>query len=186
MKAFHGLLILALVVIMGCASSFQQKNSYKNEFIGIRILNTSRPIDEVFEGVTIKNGSFSCQYNKDFTDLSVIGKAKTEYSYITLTIINSSKLPLEMNYISDQYNIVTQGGSLHKLEVIFPRSSRHFSSYSDYSKPINPGDSKQIRISGFDGKPSDIRLILAKINYGKTLLALKPVTVINDSIFTNS
>ena len=96
----------------------------------------------------------------------------SNYGSINFTIENNSKKPIEMNYLIDKYELITKNKSIYKLEIIFPRD---VNAMERYHRPLNPGDSKSFRLSGYGEKISDVDYITSLINYGKTFLILRPL-----------
>lgn len=129
----------------------------------------SQAITEVYkdeEGIKYRYVPELCD-----TDIQCWGKFE-RYGTVDLTIKNGSKNHIEMNYISDEYVIMTTDGSTHKLEIVFTRSSFAFKRYHE---PLNPGNEKTIRVSGFNGKIDDIQYFFALLNFGKTFIVLKKI-----------
>lgn len=83
---------------------------------------------------------------------------------ITLTVLNKTKNPVEMNYFRDRYELMTPDGSIYKLKIL--------TAIENYPDVVNPQGQQKIRVS----QPTiDIKYLGVTLGYGKLFIFLRRI-----------
>jgi hypothetical protein len=107
-------------------------------------------------------------YTKGLVNDSIYVWGTVKGNTITFKIINESKMPIKMNYLIDEYGLVTKDGSIYELEIK--------TSIIDYPERINPKETKWIDII----KPNivdldDIDFLAIDYEFDKFVIFLKRI-----------
>jgi len=152
----------------------QAKREAKYDFYGLSVVDIERFREALSNVYADSLGQPLFEYTPGLVDKSILCTGKIDYlNTIDLSILNNSKAPIEFNYISDQFYAVTEDSSLFKYEVVFSRL--YDISFRNYHAPLNPKQTKIIKISTDVFKRLKIEYLLCSINHGKTHLVLQKI-----------
>jgi len=157
-------------LLAGCATTGVYNGLKKPAYFGVAV-NHAEDADRAISNVrlspdnTVKYSIDSALVNKDISARGWING-----SILKVGILNGGAVPLQMNYFSDRYYAKTSESRVFELDKF------DISFYP--SGVLNPGYQKDVVLM-LPQKRQDEEtvLIFAEINYGKTVIALKPVEV---------
>jgi len=81
---------------------------------------------------------------------------------ITLTVLNKTKKPVQMNYFRDRYELMTANGSMYKLKIL--------TDIENYPDVVNPQGQQTIRVSQ---PTTDIKYLGVTLDYEKVFIFLR-------------
>lgn len=144
----------------------------KREFFGIQILNLEEPhiaFSKVVwrKAIWRKHRKINYAYREGMANPNIYCWGEIDRGTIILEIVNKSKEPIELNYSSDDYQLKTEDGTRHKLKI--------YDDIADYPDSIKPGKKAKIRLTGFEGRSEDIKIIGAGLSSGKVIILLRRI-----------
>jgi len=133
----------------------------------MQILNINKA-KIAFTATRNADGGVSYTYTEGLVNDSIHAWGTVDGNIITFTIINESKMPIKMNYLIDEYGLVTKDGSIYELEIK--------TSITDYPERINPKEKKWINIIKPDIVDlNDIDFLAIDYEFDKFVIFLKRI-----------
>jgi len=159
------------------AMEYLEKAWEKPDFYGERLIADCPP-EQAFTLYIDKGKLYIIPYKeeeKPKTDSSIYSYCHfwdkfdpNSLNTLMINLYNESRFPIEMDYYEDRYYIESYGGNVYQLEID--------QDWSEYSKVINPQDSKPIWVKYPSTiSKTDIKNVLIRLKKGNIVVGLQKI-----------